>query len=635
MTKTASKPFRISPCNYTLSFLAIILGTLSMISLSTGASITITSEDGSQLTITDTAQGAIVSSSPGKSITDPCASKRCGPNDLRHADDELNRVYQQLNKQLSKADEKVLRNQQRKWIRSRDIVCEIEYKGSDQEKWLGHVLSRDSRTACVIRVTDTRTSELKQQVRKLAGIRFSDTDEKFHDKTQQDWVQEYWKWVRKFSPEQSPSTDMTGGRCAQGQSGDVWFLTGSTGQNTIERVCDIPPDIALVVPVLNTLVQVNPGKSVECLELQAKLTTANKISKLHFTIDGIDHTEQALQNIITECFKLEDKRFGYSGDAVGGGHWAFIEALPPGKHTLSFGGVNSDGFRQDIHYNLTVSHSCKIPLQPGEADVIGVGRYRGLQSEPIQLGNSGHEVRSSKVVVNHPVKPVVLVLSAYDPTWWKVALTQGTVLKGVILAGYHTQAVTGIPGDIPLVKAVYEQKESCSYFYAFKADKQLDRARQRIQEITGQRLQKLITEPEGDTFILGDSNYNSAKLIVSSDYMIEDFPIKRGLPAGQKGIDLLVLEGKLRPATKDDIKIWVDAASEKYRDLNPNIKVDHHLNTYMTYVVLKPLTLPIGMYGAHSGKFLIPKGVPKPKDSGSHNSYYYMNSGTCSGPMCR
>ena len=63
----------------------------------------------------------------------------------------------------------------------------------------------------------------------------------------------------------------------------------------------------------------------------------------------------------------------------------------------------------------------------------------------------------------------------------------------------------------------------------------------------------------------------------------------------QEGVEELVLEGKLRHATRDDIKVWVDAASEKYRDLNPNLNVEHNLNTYMAYVVLKPLTLPPGM----------------------------------------
>ena len=610
----------------------VLIFLLQLFFSSTAISLTIFTDNGAAIVFTNDDSPTI--KSPETSSMHPCATKRCSPNDLRYDDDELNEIYHKLNSKLSTKDADELQTHQREWIQQRDTECGVNYQGTDREKWLGHILSSDARTACVIRVTNTRTSNLNKRFQNLANISFDNSNNNFHGKTKQEWVREYWKWVRNFSPQNNPSADLNGEKCMQGQSGDVWFLTGSTSQARIERHCEIPSGTALIVPAVNVLVQMNPGKSVECDKFKAH-SLVKSVKKLHFSIDDINLTQQALQQTFTDCFQLNDKRRGVSGEAVGGGHWAFIEPLPSGQHTLSFGGVFKHGFAQDIHYDLTVSHDCSLPLQTGDADIIGIGSYKGLQSEPMQLGKSGHEVRSSKVVVNHPEKPVVLVLSAYDPTWWKVMLTPGTVLKGVILSGYHTQAVTGISRDIPLIKAVHEEKGSCPYFLAIKAGKDLSAARNKIKKITGNPLQQLITDPVGDRFIIGSNDYNPETLQTSNDYTIEDYPVKVGLPAGQKGIDQLVLEEKLRRATKNDIQQWENAASAKYRDLNPTLTVSHFLITHLSYVVLKPLTLPTGMYGAHSRSFLIPKGIPKPEDLGSHNTYFFMETGKCTGTSCR
>ena len=597
----------------------------------TSSEVAITSKDGSQMRIisgTDV-NNPVRTNQPSGS----CKGNSCGPNELRETDDELNRIYARYKDNLSASDIAKLRDEQRAWIGRRNNECGISYSGPDKEKWLGHVLGSNSRTACVIRMTMSRVFELEKRIIGRSRVKFASRDKAFHGRNQHEWARGYWEWLRQYSRTNYPAADITGERCAQGQSGNVWFLSGSVGQFKTERSCTIPVGTALLIPALNVLMQASKGKSVNCSSLTNQAHAYNDSDNtVYLKIDGVDYTELALHNVTSNCFYLEDKRHDVSGNAVGAGYWAFLEPLPPGEHKVEFGGVYSDGFRQEIVYNLKVPQECTIPLGENEADIIGVGRYSGLISESIQLGDSGHEVKSSPIVVNYPHRPVVLLLSAYDPTWWKVSLTPGTELKGVILSGYHTQAVTGISRDIPLIKAVYEEKGSCPYFMAYKAGKELDKTMDRIQQITGHRLKQFVVEPKGDHFLVGSDNYNSATLISSNDYVIQDFPVKQGLPAGQLGIDALVREGKLRVATKADVSRWVDAASRKYRDLNPDLKVTTYLTVMDSYVVLKPVTLPTGMYGAHSRSFLIPEGVPIPNDPGSHNTYYFVETGKCRGP---
>lgn len=52
------------------------------------------------------------------------------------------------------------------------------------------------------------------------------------------------------------------------------------------------------------------------------------------------------------------------------------------------------------------------------------------------------------------------------------------------------------------------------------------------------------------------------------------------------------------------------------------------------YVVLKAFTLPEGLYGAHSGTFFVPKGVPRPRGTLGHSTLYDFNTLTCTGAGC-
>ena len=215
-------------------------------------------------------------------------------------------------------------------------------------------MSSDARTKCVIRATDDRTAELILQLRERSGISFSGEGEKFYGRTQKDWVTDYWKWERSYPVEDDPTADETGARCGQGQRGGVWFLTGSTGK-TIDRRCTIPAGTALVIPAVNSLAQSKPGVPSQCVPLRAMARNFdNSVRKMHFKIDGVDHTRQAVHAVLTDCFTLQDNQRGWLGTAAASGRWVFLDPLPPGEHTLEFGGEFSDGFRQDIHYRLVV-----------------------------------------------------------------------------------------------------------------------------------------------------------------------------------------------------------------------------------------------------------------------------------------
>ena len=96
-----------------------------------------------------------------------------------------------------------------------------------------------------------------------------------------------------------------------------------------------------------------------------------------------------------------------------------------------------------------------------------------------------HTEKEIAVNVSDDSRPVVLALTAYDRTLWKVSLKRGVKLTKVILAGYHSQRVSGIPPETPIETYTYDPSpcERCwqgvKYFYSYQGPPG------QLKEITG------------------------------------------------------------------------------------------------------------------------------------------------------
>jgi hypothetical protein len=54
-----------------------------------------------------------------------------------------------------------------------------------------------------------------------------------------DWTARWWQWAYSIPKDVNPSYNDTGKYCAEGQSGPLWFLTG-TYKHPVDRYCTIP-----------------------------------------------------------------------------------------------------------------------------------------------------------------------------------------------------------------------------------------------------------------------------------------------------------------------------------------------------------------------------------------------------------
>jgi hypothetical protein len=233
----------------------------------------------------------------------------------------------------------------------------------------------------------------------------------------------------------------------------------------------------------------------------------------------------------------------------------------------------------------------------------------------------------------------VLVLSAYDPVVWDLRQIPKRRLEGVVAYGHAAQAVVGVPKNVPVrFSAGRRADPRCgSATYAYQGGQNLDKLAANVKQAIGRPIDKFYGEyaplafnVDGGARPLPDTGSITLGMLVASElFDLSAVPSKAG------GIAVLLQQGAIRRATEDD-QAELNAALTRASPTGYLAPVSVRLSQRDTFVILKPITIPRGMYGAHSATFLIGKGVALPDDPGSHNTYYRLDGGKCvRGPRCR
>lgn len=270
--------------------------------------------------------------------------------------------------------------------------------------------------------------------------------------------------------------------------------------------------------------------------------------------------------------------------------------------------------------------------------VYAAGSYSGRELA-FQIDQSGHKATQFDIAVNSPLRPVALILAAYEPTVWNIGWTTNTKIAAVFVSGYHRQAVAGLPSTVPVLNSSYDNKGPCGYFYIGKEQNTALNPLSRL--LFSQPVELVYTGDKSGNILIGEPLVDGDKLVTSTATSPETFQDKKAPLAGQAGIEDAVSKGLLRYATDEDAQAWVvaKAASTPKLDVPPvagmEVPRPEAPALHNAFVVLKAFTYPAGLYGAHSATFFIPKGVPTPKGQPGHSAVYDFNTLRCLGAMCQ
>jgi len=282
------------------------------------------------------------------------------------------------------------------------------------------------------------------------------------------------------------------------------------------------------------------------------------------------------------------------------------------------------------------SDPCGMPGLSGDFDVVVVSVSRGSTPVDIVLDRSGRDVFQEDVVVGTTAKPVVLVLIGDDPIVWNVGKAEGARIAGVLAEGHYRQAVIGLPKATRLV--TYSTSDGANACQSFRAEKavgsEYTEVQRRIRELFGRGIGTFLNKKAGGRFVVGEV---SGEVVYSPDRSLKSVALPDNvLPGGKRGLDRLVKEQAIRPATDEEVAKWVKGTAErlgqpldKYRR-----SMDWRLGRNDVYVALREFDLPEGLAGSNARTFILPVGTPRPGGPQGHCTFLQMDGFQCYGVGC-
>ncbi|MEQ1559793.1 MAG: hypothetical protein ABL933_12750 [Methyloglobulus sp.] len=208
------------------------------------------------------------------------------------------------------------------------------------------------------------------------------------------WSAAWLQWALSIPAATNPILDTTGVNAGNGQSGNVWFLAGTSGAGEVhhvDRKVTIPEDTALFFPIVNYFWLNLPELGDPVWSVTQEAWVREDFLKPHVdTAKGLDIEidGQSVRNLQRYRFQSNPaikvnipmgdifgitlpKPDGYGltpglyGPVVADGYWVLLKPPSIGRHTIHFkGGFAADGFSLEVTYHITVKPKSNVRLLP-------------------------------------------------------------------------------------------------------------------------------------------------------------------------------------------------------------------------------------------------------------------------------
>ena len=262
---------------------------------------------------------------------------------------------------------------------------------------------------------------------------------------------------------------------------------------------------------------------------------------------------------------------------------------------------------------------CGLQGLPDDFWVKPIGVYAGKLIASTRIENRNHYYTSRvDITVARTAKPVVLLLSNFQPIQWRIGQTSGAKLAGVVLAGLYPAQVLGLPRFVPVFNGTLPEAAACnmqSGLYRgspeFDGLDWRDEAQIQAEALSQNLFQRtplgVSDQDEQGRILVGDRlEARDPRPFYSSD---RGDPFKRDpnllLPM-ELGLDQLRARGDVRRATAEEIGAWKAAGQVR----------GPAFGNGRTYVVLRETEIPDGLTDVD---LLLPEGVPFPRNATGSN----------------
>lgn len=184
------------------------------------------------------------------------------------------------------------------------------------------------------------------------------------------WSQYWWQWLLAIPTNKNPQNDMSGQFCATNQSGPVWYLAGSASGQPVTRSCTVSSTKSIFFPLVNVECSTRDAGPFHCDD-EASCRKCAKSFADHFATDSLNVSVDGVAVSGLQHFSFQSSYFfpimlpsnnllkargGGAGYSISDGYWIMLKPLPPGTHTVQFGGAfPTANVSVNVIYSLTVT----------------------------------------------------------------------------------------------------------------------------------------------------------------------------------------------------------------------------------------------------------------------------------------
>ncbi len=284
---------------------------------------------------------------------------------------------------------------------------------------------------------------------------------------------------------------------------------------------------------------------------------------------------------------------------------------------------------------------CDVPKASEAAKVVLLGAYQTESLSSVTLGSQDEVVGLGNVIVEPGKDPLYIAVATYEPTIWRFYGATERIERVVVMSsGGRADKATGrrvpLAGvvGLPAERVSFPQAVGCLGYFTATPTTQSAVASGAIKAAAGRAPDVLAGKyavtafnvPSGKTESLGQVRAGSLQIVQGgATYLLENGKVSVVQP--DKNMDQTLY--RFRPGgvvTVDAKNVVASAKADAYEVLPQEAGLSQLLksgvltrNGQGEYLINKKMRFPAGLTGAHSAKFLLLRGVPKPEGQPGHS----------------
>lgn len=185
---------------------------------------------------------------------------------------------------------------------------------------------------------------------------------------------------------------------------------------------------------------------------------------------------------------------------------AATASAPPALHVIGIHEAADQSRKKDAERDACMAKAIGNPAKLAE-EPPDFGPVIACASVAMQ-----HAEGTVEVEITDKSGPLVLALTAYEPTLWKISKKRGVRIQKLILAGYHAQRAEGLDDDTPIEIFSHESSAPCDqcvqhsdYFHSY------EQAPAELYGLTGLDPVSFQGSYKGDEFLISANTRTAAR----------------------------------------------------------------------------------------------------------------------------